>query len=124
MAYVNVPKDLTKVKNKVVFNMTKRQLICIAIAITLGLPFYFSTRGILGNSNAATGMVLIMLPEFLFALYEKDGMHLEQILRNIIRVRFLRPSIRVYETENEFEKEEVQETLGNQKGGIQINEKE
>ena len=29
MAYVSVPKDLTKVKNKVAFNLTKRQLICI-----------------------------------------------------------------------------------------------
>ena len=27
MAYVNVPKDLTKVKTKVLFNLTKRQLI-------------------------------------------------------------------------------------------------
>ena len=26
MAYVNVPKDLTKVKTKVLFNLTKRQL--------------------------------------------------------------------------------------------------
>ena len=31
MAYVSVPKDLTKVKNKVAFNLTKRQLICIGI---------------------------------------------------------------------------------------------
>ena len=27
MAYVNVPKDLTKVKTKLAFNLTKRQLI-------------------------------------------------------------------------------------------------
>ena len=27
MAYVTVPKDLSKVKNKVVFNLTRRQLI-------------------------------------------------------------------------------------------------
>lgn len=26
MAYVNVPKDLTKIKSKVLFNLTKRQL--------------------------------------------------------------------------------------------------
>ena len=28
MAYVPVPKDLTKVKTKVMFNLTKRQLVC------------------------------------------------------------------------------------------------
>lgn len=53
MAYVTIPKDLTKVKNKVAFNLTKRQLICIGIGAAAGIPFYFLTRGILGNSNAA-----------------------------------------------------------------------
>ena len=80
MAYVSVPKDLTKVKNKVAFNLTKRQLICIAAGAAAGIPFYFLTRGVLGNSNAATIMVLLMLPAFLFAMYEKDGMHLEEVL--------------------------------------------
>jgi hypothetical protein len=103
MAYVSVPKDLTKVKNKVAFNLTKRQLICIAAAAAIGIPFYFLTRGILGNSNAATVMVLLMLPAFLFAMYEKDGMHLEEVLLHIIRVKWLRPAVRKYETENYYE---------------------
>ena len=80
MAYVSVPKDLTKVKNKVAFNLTKRQIICFGIAAAIGLPFYFLTRGVLGNSNAMTGMVLLMVPAFLFAMYERDGMHLETVL--------------------------------------------
>lgn len=112
MAYVNVPKDLTRVKNKIAFNMTKRQLICLGIAIIMGIPFYFLTRNVLGTSNAATGMVFLMLPAFLFAWYEKDGMHLEQILRNIIRVRFLRPAIRTYETVNRYAKKEDVEKKG------------
>lgn len=103
MAYVSVPKDLTKVKNKVAFNLTKRQIICFGIAAVIGLPFYFLTRGAIGNSNAATGMVLLMLPAFLFAMYEKDGMPLEKVLMNIITVRFLKPDIRCYETENLYE---------------------
>lgn len=100
MAFVSVPKDLTKVKTKVIFNLTKRQLICIGIAAAFGVPFYFLTRGVLGTNNAATGMVLLMLPAFLFAMYEKDGMPLEKVLLNIIRVKFLNPGIRPYETEN------------------------
>lgn len=103
MAYVQVPKDLTKVKNKVAFNLTKRQIICILLGAALGIPFYFLTRNTLGTSNAATGMVILMLPAFLFAMYEKDGMHLEQILSNIIRVKILRPSVRRYENVNLFE---------------------
>ncbi len=109
MAYVSVPKDLTKVKNKVAFNLTKRQIICLCIAVAVGLPFYFLTKGTIGTSNAATGMVLLMLPAFLFAMYEKDGMPLEKVLMNIITVEFLKPGIRCYETENIYE---MPETLG------------
>ena len=32
MAYVTVPKDLTKIKSKVMFNLTKRQLLCFGAA--------------------------------------------------------------------------------------------
>lgn len=103
MAYVAVPKDLTKVKNKVAFNLTLRQIICIAIGAAIGIPFYFLTRNYLGTSTAATGMVLLMLPEFLFAMYEKDGLHLEQVLKNVINVRFRKPAVRRYETENLYE---------------------
>lgn len=116
MAYVSVPKDLTKVKTKVLFNLTKRQIICIGIAAAIGLPFYFLTREALGTSNAATGMVMLMLPAFLFALFEKDGMPLERILFNIIRVKILNPGIRPYETENLYSiltESETQSSPGN-----------
>ena len=111
MAYVSVPKDLTKVKNKVAFNLTKRQIICLGIALAVGLPFYFLTRKTIGTSNAATGMVLLMLPAFLFAMYEEDGMPLEKVLMNIITVQFLKPDIRCYETENIYEMPELQKAL-------------
>lgn len=117
MAYVSVPKDLTKVKNKVAFNLTKRQIICFGVGALIGIPFYFLTRSVLGNTNAATGMVLLMLPAFMFAMYEKDGMHLEQILMNFINVRFLHPSVRKYETENFYESELPKKKTPAKKGG-------
>lgn len=122
MAYVSVPKDLTKVKNKVAFNLTKRQLICIGIGAAMGIPSYFLLRNVMGNSNAATVMVLLMLPAFLFAMYEKDGMHLEDVLMHMIRVKFLRPLVRKYETENYYESDpdgEDQKTMRKEerKGG-------
>lgn len=104
MAYVQVPKDLTKVKNKVAFNLTKRQIICILLGAALGIPFYFLTRNTLGTSNAATGMVILMLPAFLFAMYEKDGLPLEKVLKNMITVKFIRPPVRKYQMENMYEK--------------------
>ena len=115
MAYVSVPKDLTKVKNKVAFNLTKRQLICIGIGAAMGIPSYFLLRNVMGNSNAATVMVLLMLPAFLFAMYEKDGMHLEDVLRK-------------YETENYYETdpEQIKQSpdTGKPKGGKTVAKKE
>ena len=43
---------------------------------------------------------MVMLPLFAFALYEKDGLPLEAFIENYIRVRFLYPRVRPYQTEN------------------------
>ncbi|RKJ22319.1 PrgI family protein [bacterium D16-50] len=117
MAFVSVPKDLTKIKNKVVLNLTKRQIVCLAIAAAVGLPFYFLTRKYIGTSNAATGMVLLMLPAFLFAMYEKDGLPLEKVLWNIINVKLKRPAVRRYEIKNIYEMEERKTVAKQKKGG-------
>ena len=34
-AYISVPRDLTKVKSKVAFNLTKRQLLCFGTGGTV-----------------------------------------------------------------------------------------
>ncbi len=43
-----------------------------------------------------------MMPFFLLAMYEKNGMPLEVILMNFIRMRFLRPQKRPYQTDNYY----------------------
>ena len=45
-------------------------------------------------------MLGVMLPAFLLAMYEQDGLPLEKVARNIIRARFLRSGPRPYRTEN------------------------
>jgi cytosine/uracil/thiamine/allantoin permease len=100
MAYVTIPKDLTRVKTKFALGMTKRQIVCFGAAALLGLPLFFLTREYIPTSAAAFLMVLVMLPLFLFAMYEKHGQPLEKILRNIINTKFTRPKIRAYQTDN------------------------
>lgn len=100
MAYVPVPKDLTAVKTKVMFNLTKRQLLCFGSGAAIGIPLFFILRSHTGVSTAAICMVLVMLPFFLLAMYEKHGQPLEKIIRNIARVYFIRPKQRPYETNN------------------------
>ena len=99
MPYVPVPKDLTKVKTKVLFNLTKRQIICFGLAAVVGLPVYFLTKGTIGNSAAVLLMIGLMMPFFFFAMFERDGQPAEKILKNILRHK-LWPRQRPYRTEN------------------------
>lgn len=103
MAYVTVPKDLTKVKTKVMFGLTKRQLVCFSIAAAVGLPLFFLLKDTAGTTPATCVMVVVMLPCFLLAMYEKHGQPLEVILKQIIEVKFLRPKERPYQTNNFYD---------------------
>ncbi|ANU46718.1 PrgI family protein [Enterocloster clostridioformis] len=100
MPYVNVPNDLSKIKTKMAFNLTKRQLICFGSAAAVGIPSYLLARSHIGNTEAMFAMLVIMLPAFLLAMYERDGLPFEKVVRNIIRARFLRSGVRPYQTQN------------------------
>ena len=80
MAYVTIPKDLSRIQSKVLFGLTKRQVICFGAA--------------------ALCMILVMLPFFLFAMYEKNGQPLEVFLGYLIQNKFIRPKVRIYQTNN------------------------
>ena len=101
-AYIPVPRDLTRVKTKVFFNLTKRQLICFSAAAIVGLPSFFLLKALGNVSLASLGMIVVMLPLFLLAIYEKDGQPLEVIAKHFIETRFIRPKIRPYQTNNYY----------------------
>jgi hypothetical protein len=103
VAFVSVSKDLSKIKTKMMLNLTKRQLICFGTAAAIGIPTYLFSRGTIGNSPAVLLMIGVMLPLFFLAMYERDGQPAEVILRNIIRAKFLWPGTRPYRTENLYE---------------------
>ena len=111
MAYVTIPKDLTKVKSKVLFGLTKRQLICFGAAALIGVPLFFLLKDSAGTSLAAMVMIVVMLPCFLVAMYEKHGQPLEVVIKNIIQTKFTRPKVRPYQTENLYALLEKQRAL-------------
>lgn len=101
-SYIPVPRDLTKVKSKVAFNLTKRQLICFCIAAAIGVPTFFLLKKIGDSTFAAMGMMIVMMPLFFFAMYEKNGQPLEVFLHHFIQATFIRPKIRPYKTDNYY----------------------
>lgn len=125
-AYIPVPRDLTRVKSKVFFNLTKRQLICFSLAALIGVPFFFLVKRSGNVSLAALCMIFAMLPLFFLAMYEKDGQPLEVIARHFIQTKFVRPKVRPYRTnnyydvlmrQNQLEKEVKQIVLQKEKTG-------
>ena len=111
MAYVPVPKDLTKVKTKVMFNLTRRQLVCFTAGALVGVPLFLWLREPAGNSMAAMCMMLVMMPFFLLAMYEKHGQPLEKIVGNILKVAVIRSKQRPYQTNNFYAVLKRQEML-------------
>ena len=100
MAYVTIPKDLSRIQSKVLFGLTKRQVICFGAAALVGVPLFFLAKASLGTTTAALCMILVMLPFFLFAMYERHGQPLEVILGQMIQTLFIRPKERPYQTHN------------------------
>jgi len=53
----------------------------------------FSARSAVNISVATLIVIVVMMPFLLFAMYEKNGMPFEQLLKNIIDARFRRPLV-------------------------------
>lgn len=101
-SYISVPRDLTKVKSKIIFNLTKRQLICFGVAALIGVPSFFLIKSVATVNVAVMGMMVIMMPIFFFAMYEKNGRPLEVYLGHFVEAIFVRPKKRPYKTDNYY----------------------
>lgn len=101
-SYISVPRDLTKVKSKVMFNLTKRQLICFGLAALVGVPSFFLLKLAFSISTSVMIMMVIMMPFFFLAMYEKHGQPLEVFLKHFIQANFVRPKVRRYKTDNYY----------------------
>ena len=68
--YISVPRDLTIVKTKVFFNLTKRQIICFGIGAAIGVPIFFLVKSVAVNISFAT-------------MAESIGVHLSTFYRKV-----------------------------------------
>ena len=121
---VDVPKNLSGIKTKVAFNLTRRQLICFGAAALVGVPLYLGVRNIVGTDIAAILMMAVMVPLFILAMYEKDGKPAEKILMLMIRQRYILPGIRRYKSENLYRKLEEKENLKKEVERLEVKARE
>ena len=90
---VNVPRDLSRVKEKVAFNLTKRQLICFTLAGMIGVTTFFLVKSVSDNVSASTFLMMaVMMPLFFMAMYEKNGETIERIIQHAIDWKRRKPA--------------------------------
>ena len=100
MPYVNVPNDLSKIKTKLAFNLTKRQLVCFGIAAAMGIPSYLLARSTIGNTAAMFLMMGGGAPGVPAGDVRKRRASLRKGGAECPAGPFLRPGVRPYQTEN------------------------
>lgn len=99
MAYIKIPRDLSNVKEKFMFGLTKRQVMYFAMGIAIGLPLFF----IIMPQDLTTAVVVLfvcVMPFGFMGLYEKNGQTFDKILTNMIKANLFRPKVRPYKSEN------------------------
>lgn len=85
-AYIPVPRDLTRVKSKILFNLTKRQLLCFGAGALIGVPSFFLLKSMGNTSMASICMIIIMMPFFFLGMYERDGQPLKRLQSSLFRL--------------------------------------
>ena len=116
---VDVPRNLSAIKTKVAFNLTKRQLICFSVAGITGIPLYLFTKPYIGTEAAAMAMMAVTLPLFFLAMFERDGFPAEKYIGLVIRQKFLAPGIRRYRAEGIYRKMEEFEKMEKEAAGLE-----
>ena len=127
----NITGDLSKIKAKIVFGLTLRQIICFGLGLAISLPFFFLTRKVIGLEMAAMLVMIIASPFFILGIYEKNGIPIEWILFFFIKRVKLRSQIRERKIitkkegldRKEFVRKEIKELEDKEKASLRSNEK-
>ncbi len=98
MNYVNVPKDILKIKEKYLLGLGKRELVSLLIAGLVGIPLYLKFKELIGVQSLYI-MIVVVIPIIFAGFYEDDGIYLEKKLIYIINF-YTTKKIRVYKSNN------------------------
>ena len=99
--YIRIPKDVNEIRQKFIFNLTKRQVVSFSIGAVLGMPAFFLLKNSAGLSAAILAMGACASPAVLCGIYRKNGLYFEKYFMNIVRF-FQNPRKRKYKSLNVY----------------------
>lgn len=100
--FVKIPKDISLIRQKFMFGLTKRQVISFGIGAAIGFPMFYIFDNLIGLEAGCFALGITAAPFVFCGLYKKNGMHFEQIVKLMIDF-FKKPKKRTYQSENTFE---------------------
>lgn len=97
---VRIPKEITEYKEKVLFGLSIRQLVCFGAAIAISIGSYLLLTKVLGISMDVASYVIIIeaLPLMAIGFIRKNGLTFEKYAALFFRHRFGQQT-RPYKTE-------------------------
>lgn len=95
---VRIPKEITEYKEKIIFGLTIRQLLCFILAIVLGIGSYLLLKSYIGKEAASYIVILEVIPIFATGFFRKNGFTFEKYVKLILRHKLGRNK-RKYQTE-------------------------
>ncbi|MCD8324820.1 MAG: PrgI family protein [Clostridiales bacterium] len=100
MIAVRVPDEIRKYKEKIVFGLTARQLICTIITLVICVPLYWFGRNAISTDILSWIILLIALPIEAVGFIKINGMPFEKFMVSAVEFEVLFPRKRKYKTEN------------------------
>ena len=111
MAYVPVPKDLSKVKTKSSVQPYPNGRLYVLRRLSCSACRFLSAQRQHRHKPCVYGYDCRHAALFMLAMYEKHGQPLEVVVKNIIQTKFIAPKERPYRTDNFYSVLERQRKL-------------
>ena len=95
---VRIPKEITEYKEKIIFGLSIRQLLCFSVAIVIGITTYYFANKQFGQDAASYIVIAEVIPIFALGFFKKDGFNFEKYVVLVFR-HFFGQGKRKYEVE-------------------------
>jgi hypothetical protein len=97
MIEVRIPREIKKFKEKIYFNLTLRQLICVGTGMAIGIPFYYFNPLQLNETIIAYILIFIVTTLGAIGWIEYNDMKLEKLIKTLWKFNSTK-QLRLYQT--------------------------
>ena len=95
---VKIPKEIMEYREKIIFGMGIRQLICVLIALVFGIFTFFCAMPLIGSDLAGYLVLAELMPIMGIGFLRINGFTFERYVLIVI-MHMIKKPIRVYRTE-------------------------